>query len=80
MKTVRTIKRILIWLPSLIILLFYIPNALNKLLESNQTGKIIENSTIMIITGAFILVGAALFLYNKTILYGTLMLVLYMVL
>lgn len=79
MKTEKVLKRLLIWLPSLIILLFYIPNALNKLLEPSQTGKIVENSAAILIAGIFILVGVILFLYNKTMLYGALMLVLYMV-
>lgn len=74
----RTLNRILIWLPSLAILLFYIPNALDKLINHDQTGKIVESSAVMITAGVFILIGTALFLYNKTILIGTSMLVLYM--
>ncbi len=73
------LNRILIWLPSLVIILYYIPNALNKLLEPNQTGKIVENSAVMITAGIFLLIAVALFLYNKTILIGTSMLVLYMI-
>ncbi len=79
MKTEKILKTILIWLPSLIISLYYIPNAFNKLLEPNQTGKIVENSAVMITAGVFLLIATALFLYNKTILYGTSMLVLYMI-
>jgi hypothetical protein len=73
------LSRILIWLPSLVILVFYIPNALDKLINHDQTGKIVESSAVMITAGVFILTGAALFLYNKTILIGTSMLVLYMI-
>ena len=58
---------------------FYVPNELDKLLDPNQTGKIIESSAVMITAGVFILVGTALFLYNKTILIGTSMLGLYMI-
>ena len=79
MKTGKILKTILIWLPSLIITLFYIPNALNKLLEPDQTGKIIENSAVMITAGVFLLIATALFLYNKTILIGTALLSLYMI-
>ncbi len=76
--TERILSRILLWLPSLVITLFYIPNALDKLLDPHQTGKIVESSAVMITAGIFILIGTALFLYNKTILIGTSMLVLYM--
>jgi len=74
----KTLNRILIWLPSLAIILYYIPNALDKLINHDQTGKILESSAVMIIAGVFILIGTGLFLYNKTILIGTSMLVLYM--
>src|SRR5690606_3130707 len=74
----KTLNRILIWLPSLAIILYYIPNALDKLINHDQTGKVVENSAVMITSGIFILIGTCLFLYNKTILIGTSMLVLYM--
>lgn len=77
-KVDKTLNRILIWLPSLAIILFYIPNALDKLINHNQTGKVVESSAVMITAGVFILTGTVLFLYNKTILIGTSMLVLYM--
>ncbi|PHS68093.1 MAG: hypothetical protein COB12_01370 [Flavobacterium sp.] len=70
----------MIWLPSVIITLFFIPNALNKIFHSNQMDKIVANSTVMIITGIFLLIASVLFLYNKTILIGTAFLALYMTL
>src|SRR5690606_11919598 len=73
-----TLSRILIWLPTLAIILFYIPNALDKFINPDQTGKVVESNTVMITAGVFILIGTALFLYNKTILIGTSMLALYM--
>ena len=78
LRTEKILSRILIWLPSLVIILFYIQNALDKLINHDQTGKIVESSMVMITAGIFILIGIALFLYNKTILIGTAMLVLYM--
>lgn len=78
-KIDKTLSRILIWLPSLVITLFYIQNALDKLIHHNQTGKVVESSAVMITAGVFILIGTALFIYNKTILIGTSMLVLYMI-
>ena len=75
----KTLSRVLIWLPSLIIILYYIPNALDKLLDPNQTGKIVENSAVMITAGIFLLIATGLFLYNKTMVIGTSLLVLYMI-
>ena len=75
----KTLSKILIWLPSLVIILYYIPNALDKLLNPNQTEKIVENVAVMITAGIFLLIATALFLYKKTILIGTSMLVLYMI-
>ena len=74
----KILRILLMWLPSAIITLFYIPNALDKILNSNQTDKIVANSSIMIATGIFLLVSTAMFLYNKTILIGTTLLALYM--
>ena len=74
----KILKTLLTWLPSIIITLFFIPNALDKILNSNQTDKIVANSTIIITTGIFLLISTILFLYNKTILIGATLLTLYM--
>lgn len=79
MKGEKVLKKAFTWIPSLLLVFFYIPNALDKLLHPDQTGKIIENSAVMITAGIFILIGMALFLYNRTMLIGTSMLVLYMI-
>jgi hypothetical protein len=78
MKTKKELRTVVTWLPSLVIMVFYIPNALNKLLNPDQTGKIVENSALMIATGMFLLLAVVLYLYNKTVLIGTLLLALYM--
>ncbi len=78
MKTKKVLSTLLTWLPSVILLLFFIPNALDKLFHPNQTEKIITNSTVMISTGLFLLVASILFLYNKTMCIGTMLLALYM--
>lgn len=78
MEIKNTLKILLRWLPSIVLTTFYIPNALNKIMSSNQTDKIIANSSIMIATGIFLLVSTGLFLYNKTMLIGTSLLALYM--
>lgn len=74
----KILNKILLWLPSLIITLFYIPNALDKILNSNQADKIVANNDIMIATGIFLLASIAMFLYNRTVLVGTILLALYM--
>ncbi|MDP5060691.1 MAG: hypothetical protein NWP64_02110, partial [Maribacter sp.] len=60
-------------------ILFYIPNALDKLINHDQTGKVVESSAVMITAGLFILIGVVLFLYNKTMMIVTAMLTLYMI-
>lgn len=74
----KTLADILRWIPSVAVVLFYMLNALDKLINHDQTGKVVESSAVMITAGIFILLGVALFLYQKTILIGTSMLVLYM--
>ena len=78
MKTTQFLKTILIWLPSVLISLFYIPNALDKILNSDQTEKIVSNGAVMILAGIFILIATGMFLYHKTILIGTGLLTMYM--
>lgn len=80
MKTKKIISIVLTWLPSVIILLFFIPNALNKILYPSQLKKIITNNTVLIMIGIFLLIAIVLFLYNKTILIGTALLASYMTL
>lgn len=80
MRTKKIFSNLLLWFPSVIILLFFIPNALNKILHPNQTEKIVTNSIVMISTGLFLLIASILFLYNKTMRIGTMLLALYMTL
>ena len=78
MNTNNILSRILIWLPSFVITVFYIQIALNKILNINQSEKIINNGVILIAAGFFLLVAATLFLFNKTIMIGTFLLSSYM--
>jgi hypothetical protein len=80
MKANKIIAIILSWLPSLVISLFFIPNALDKIFNSNQAGKIVSHSATIIATGVVLLIANALFLYNKTLHIGTLILSSYMTL
>lgn len=78
MKIENIIKKVVLWLPSIIITFFFIPNALDKIVNNHQADKIITNSGIMITTGIFLLIATALFLYNRTMLIGTFLLSMYM--
>ena len=62
----------------MLLAVFYVPTALDKLLDPNQTGKIVQSSAVMLTAGVFILTGLALFYYHKTMLWGVTMLSLYM--
>src|SRR5687767_14951879 len=78
MTTSKSIRTVLIWLPSLPIIIFFIRNALDKIIHSNQSGKLVSNSAILILTGVALLIATALFLYEKTIIVGTAILATYM--
>ena len=80
MKIEKIIKPVLIWLPSIVISLFYLSNAIEKIFYSNQLDKVVTNSTVMIMVGIILLAVTVLFLINKTIIWGTTILVLYMIL
>ncbi|MEP2937545.1 MAG: hypothetical protein ABJM06_09430 [Gilvibacter sp.] len=71
-------KTILVYLPSLMICLFYVPNGLDKILHHDSADKIIASSAVMIITGIVLLGASVMFLINKTMLWGAAILSLYM--
>ncbi|MBQ4820155.1 hypothetical protein J8M14_08770 [Aquimarina sp. MMG016] len=68
----------MIWLPSLVISIFFVLNAIEKIFHSDQMDKIVTNNAVVIIVGIFLLISTALFLYNKTITAGTTLLASYM--
>ncbi len=78
MKTKKILSQILAWFPSIIIVLFFIPNALSKILYPSKMEKIVTNNIVIIIAGMYLLIAIILFLNNKTILTGTFLLTLYM--
>lgn len=80
MKIQNLLKTILVWLPSLAICCFYIPNALDKIINQNTEDKVVENPFIMIATGIFLLLAVGLFLFQKTVHIGSMLLALYMTL
>ncbi|MDC7998048.1 hypothetical protein [Gilvibacter sediminis] len=78
MKANQTIATILRWIPSLLLCLISVPNALDKMFNTDPAGKIVESPATMIVTGIFLLLATILFLLPNTVLYGTAMLVIYM--
>ncbi len=78
MKIEKLIRTVLIWLPSVMISMVFIQNAMKKIFQSNQLDKIITNNTVLIIVGIILLIATALFLFNKTIIWGTTILASYM--
>lgn len=78
MKIEKTFRSALVWLPSLVISIFFVSNAVEKIFHSNQMDKVISNSAAIITVGIILLVATALFLYDKTIILGTFLLASYM--
>lgn len=78
MNIEKILKTILIWLPSIVICLFFIPNALEKIFESNQIDKVVTNSIVLIIIGVILLIATILFLFDRTMIFGTALLATYM--
>ena len=73
-----TIKTLLVWLPSVMICMFYVPNGLDKIVHHDSADKIVASSAVMIVTGIILLGASAMFLINKTMLWGAAILSLYM--
>lgn len=59
--------------------MIFIQNGLGKIFSSEQADKIVKNDTFFIIVGIILLIAVALFLINKTMLLGTIILAIYMV-
>lgn len=78
MKLVQPIKIGLIWFPSLIISVFFVLNATEKMFYPAELDKVIKNSTILIGVGSILLLATILFLIDKTMIWGTMILALYM--
>ena len=78
MKIEKTIRKVLTWLPSIMISIFFIRNGLDKIFQFDQTDKVVTNQVVLIIVGSILLFATALFLVNKTMIWGTAFLALYM--
>ncbi|MET3127488.1 glucan phosphoethanolaminetransferase (alkaline phosphatase superfamily) [Arcicella rosea] len=78
MITIKNFKTALIWLPSIIIALFFIQNAFEKIFQSNQISKLGLSNTSVIGVGIFLLIATTLFLFQKTVIIGASILASYM--
>jgi hypothetical protein len=85
MKTVKesTVKKnwihtIIIWLPSALVTLFFIQNGIEKILKSTELDKVGLSSTQILIVGVILLISTALYLIDRTMILGTVILMLYM--
>ncbi|MEA5403272.1 hypothetical protein VB776_10125 [Arcicella sp. DC2W] len=78
MKPNKIFKTTLIWLPSLLVASFFIQNSFEKIFHSNEISKLSLNSTSIMLVGIFLLISTALFLIEKTLIIGTVILASYM--
>lgn len=78
MKFQKMIRTALTWLPSIMIALIFIQNGLGKIFQSDQMDKVISNKAVLISVGVILLAGTLLFLFNRTIIWGTFLLAIYM--
>lgn len=78
MKIEKVLRTILVWLPSVVISIFFIQNAFDKIFYSDQMEKVISSGTAITMVGIILLIATALFLLNKTIIFGTAILAFYM--
>ena len=67
----------LVWLPSVMISLFFVLNASEKILRPGELDKVITNEAMLITIGIIIWIAVILFLYNKTIIWGAFILTCY---
>ena len=74
----KIIKHALTWLPSIMISLIFIQNGIGKIFQINQPEKIINNKAVLITVGIILILATVLFLVNRTIIWGTSILALYM--
>lgn len=71
-------RAILRWLPSLMIAVLFIHNALEKIVHPHQLDKLVTNSAVLRAVGLILLLAVILFLIHKTMMIGATILALYM--
>ncbi len=74
----KWIKTIMVWLPSTLVAIFFIQNGIEKILKSTELDKVGLSSTQILIVGVILLISTALYLIDRTMIIGTVILMLYM--
>ena len=78
MTNKKGLETSLIWVPSILIAIFFIKNAFEKIFQSNEITKLGLNNTSIIFVGILLLIATALFLMQRTLILGAAILALYM--
>lgn len=73
------VQTIIKWLPAMLVSIFFVQNAFEKILKSTELDKAGLSPTQILITGIVLLIATALYLIDKTMIIGTVILMLYMI-
>ena len=66
------------WFPSILVAVFFTQNAFEKILQPHETAKLGLANTSVVFVGILILIATVLFLMNRTVIIGTVILASYM--
>jgi len=72
------IRTVLIWLPSIIVSIFFVVNAFEKIFPSREISKPGFSNTTVLVVGIALLIATGLFLMKRTVVIGTILLASYM--
>jgi hypothetical protein len=78
-KNKNWIKTLVVWLPSILVAIFFIQNAIEKIVKSTELDKASLSPTQIMIVGMVLLVATTMYLIDKTLIIGTVVLALYMI-
>ncbi len=70
---------IVVWLPSILVAIYFIQNAVEKIVMSTELDKAGLSPTQIFIVGIILLVATALYVIDKTMIIGSTVLALYMI-
>jgi hypothetical protein len=74
----KNFETALTWLPSILVAIFFIRNAFEKIFQSDEISKLGLGTASIILVGVGLLVATALFLVQRTVIIGTVILAAYM--
>ena len=73
------IKTIIVWLPSILVAMFFVQNAFEKIFKSTELDKVGLSSAQIIIAGVILLIATTMYLIDRTMIIGSVVLALYMI-